>query len=197
MNVTSRLSAALLFGSLVVGCASEPSYVVLLKDPDGATGKVEVRGAKGRQLIEKAGDGADLDGSKAPYAVDAAKLRNDFGAAMAARPSPPEQFLLYFESGGAKLTAESAALFPRIVEIARNRAAADVSIVGHSDTVGAADKNRQLALIRARSVAEQLQAGGLKALAISIESHGESNLLVKTPDETPEPRNRRVEITIR
>jgi len=33
--------------------------------------------------------------------------------------------------------------------------------------------------------------------AVVVESHGKRNLLVPTPDETPEPRNRRVEITIR
>ena len=77
------------------------------------------------------------------------------------------------------------------------RPAVDISIIGHTDTVGAADQNRELALTRARAVAGLLTAGGLQALAISVESHGESNLLVKTPDETPEPRNRRVEITVR
>jgi hypothetical protein len=30
-----------------------------------------------------------------------------------------------------------------------------------------------------------------------VTSHGEGDLLVKTRDNTPEPRNRRVEITVR
>jgi outer membrane protein OmpA-like peptidoglycan-associated protein len=32
---------------------------------------------------------------------------------------------------------------------------------------------------------------------IEVASHGEADLLVHTPDETPEPRNRRVDITVR
>jgi peptidoglycan-associated lipoprotein len=32
---------------------------------------------------------------------------------------------------------------------------------------------------------------------VAVTSHGEAVLLVRTPDETYEPRNRRVEITIR
>ena len=32
---------------------------------------------------------------------------------------------------------------------------------------------------------------------LTVTSHGESNLLVRTPDNTPEARNRRVEVTIR
>jgi peptidoglycan-associated lipoprotein len=32
---------------------------------------------------------------------------------------------------------------------------------------------------------------------ITVVSHGERNLLIATPDNTPEPKNRRVEITVR
>ncbi len=73
----------------------------------------------------------------------------------------------------------------------------DVSIIGHSDTVGKAEANAALALKRAQAIGDLLKEKGLKVEALSIESHGESNLLVKTPDETPEPRNRRVEVSIR
>lgn len=189
-----------LFGLLTVGllagCASK-SYVALLESPDGSTGKVVVRGAKGEQVIDKAKSGAPLDGSAAPAPVPEDKLQRDFGAAMAARPPMPERFLLYFESGGSQLTAESAALLPKIVENAAKRPAVDVSIIGHTDTVGKADLNEALALKRAQAVAEMLAAKGLKAHALAVESHGERNLLVPTPDETAEPRNRRVEISLR
>jgi outer membrane protein OmpA-like peptidoglycan-associated protein len=38
---------------------------------------------------------------------------------------------------------------------------------------------------------------GLDPSTVEIISHGETDLLVKTADETPEPRNRRVEISVR
>jgi outer membrane protein OmpA-like peptidoglycan-associated protein len=38
---------------------------------------------------------------------------------------------------------------------------------------------------------------GLADAVMAIESHGERNLLVPTPDDTAEPGNRRVEITLR
>jgi outer membrane protein OmpA-like peptidoglycan-associated protein len=116
---------------------------------------------------------------------------------MAARPLPPERFLLYFESGGAVLTPASAALLPQVVAEAARRPGVDVSIIGHSDTVGKAEANAELALRRAQAIADQLREKGLQATALNVESHGEANLLVKTPDETPEPRNRRVEVSIR
>lgn len=182
--------------ALLAGCGSK-SYVVLLENPDGSTGSVVVKGSKGEQVIDQARQGAALDGSSKPAAVAEADIQRDFGSAMAARPQLPERFLLYFVSGGAQLTPESQALLPKIVASAAQRPAVDVSIIGHTDTVGRAEQNEELALKRALAIAEQIKAKGLKVHALSVESHGERNPLVKTADEVPEPRNRRVEISLR
>lgn len=197
-----RLAAAALAASLLAACATPPapsnlSYVTLLPSPDGSVGQVVVRGAAGEQLIDQARFGAPLDGSAPAAPVDAERLARDFGAAMAAQPQLPERFVLYFESGGARLTAESLALLPAIIASAARRATVDMSVIGHSDTVGRAELNAALSLQRAEAVAELLQGKGLKVEELIVESHGERNLLVHTPDETPEPRNRRVEISIR
>lgn len=182
--------------ALLAGCGGK-SYVVLLENPDGSTGSVVVKGSKGEQVIDQARQGAALDGSSKPAAVAEADIQRDFGTAMAARPQLPERFLLYFVSGGAQLTPESQALLPKIVASAAQRPAVDVSIIGHTDTVGRAEQNEELALKRAQTIAEQIKAKGLKVHALSVESHGERNPLVKTADEVPEPRNRRVEISLR
>jgi outer membrane protein OmpA-like peptidoglycan-associated protein len=50
---------------------------------------------------------------------------------------------------------------------------------------------------RATMVRALLGEAGLDPASIEVTSHGEAVLLVRTPDETYEPRNRRVEITIR
>ena len=189
---------SLLAALALAGCASSPkSYVVLLESPDGTTGQVAVKGRQGEQLLSKARDAAPLDGSSAPAPVDEAKFKRDFGDAIAARPALPEHFLLYFESGGTKLTAQSASQLDKIVDSASQRPAVDVSVIGHTDTAGKGALNETLALKRANAVADLLRQRGLKVLALTVESHGERNLLVKTPDNTPEPRNRRVEISIR
>jgi outer membrane protein OmpA-like peptidoglycan-associated protein len=191
-------TAPLLAVLLLSACASKPvSYVTLLESPDGSTGKVVVKGSKGEQVIDKARHAAPLDGATAAAPVNEEKFKQDFSVAMAARPLLPERFLLYFESGGAKLTAESEALLPKIIESTANRPGVDVSIIGHTDTVGKADVNEGLALKRAQAIADLIKAKGLKVEALSVESHGERNLLVATPDETPEPKNRRVEISLR
>jgi len=65
-------------------------------------------------------------------------------------------------------------------------------IKGHTDTVGSAEYNVGLSRRRARSIASWFRGHGLK-LAIAFEGLGESSPIVKTADETDEPRNRRVD----
>lgn len=196
MATTLRMLLAAGGLSLLAACGGK-SYVVLLENPDGSTGAVVVKGSRGEQLIERAGQGAATDGSTPPAPVAAADIERDFASAMAARPLLPERFLLYFESGGAQLTAASQALLPQIVAKAAQRPAVDVSIIGHTDSVGRAELNEELALKRAQAIAELIKSQGLQVHALSVESHGERNPLIKTADETAEPRNRRVEISLR
>jgi len=65
-------------------------------------------------------------------------------------------------------------------------------IKGHTDTVGPPEHNLELSRRRARSIATWLRGHGLK-IAIAYEGFGEHTPLVKTPDETAEPRNRRID----
>lgn len=193
-----RTLAILALAALLTACASGPgSYVVLLPSPDGSVGRVVVQGAQGEQVLTQARQGVALNGSGEPFDVSPEQLARDFGATLAARPALPEQFLLYFESGGSALTAQSLALLPHILERAQARTALDMSVIGHSDTQGKAEANEALALQRASAIAQQLRDLGLQEAVMTVESHGERNLLVPTPDEVAEPRNRRVEITLR
>ncbi len=202
MKFTSNaLFAALTLALLAVlaGCASKGSgsYVVLLREPDGNLGKVLVQSAQGEQVLTEVFKGTALDGTREPFFVLQEQLQRDFGAALAARPTLPEQFLLYFEAGGSELTAQSKADLQLVLQRTRARSSPDISVIGHTDTTGPAPANQALALRRATAIATQLRQLGLQNALIAVESHGESNLLVRTPDETAEPRNRRVEITIR
>jgi outer membrane protein OmpA-like peptidoglycan-associated protein len=68
-------------------------------------------------------------------------------------------------------------------------------IAGHSDTVGPAELNRNLSLGRARSIGAWFRKRGIR-IPIHYAGFGEDALLVGTPDETDEPRNRRAEYII-
>jgi outer membrane protein OmpA-like peptidoglycan-associated protein len=68
-------------------------------------------------------------------------------------------------------------------------------VAGHTDTVGTNEHNRSLSLNRARSLCGYFRKRGLR-VPIFYEGFGEEALLVGTPDETDEPRNRRAEYII-
>lgn len=196
MSTVRKLMLAVGVVWALAGCASK-SYIVLLENPQGGVGSVQITGKNGTQTIDRARYAADLDGAQAPQPVDPQRFDKDFAGVLAARPALPASYLLYFQSGGSELTEESRALLARILDDAKGRAAVDVSVIGHTDTVGSAEANEALGLQRAQGVADLLKSQGLQAQALRVESHGERNPLVSTPDETDEPRNRRVEVSVR
>ncbi len=65
-------------------------------------------------------------------------------------------------------------------------------IAGHTDTVGSVEHNLALSRRRARAIAAWFKGRGLK-VPVAFEGLGESAPLVKTADQTDEPRNRRVD----
>jgi outer membrane protein OmpA-like peptidoglycan-associated protein len=134
---------------------------------------------------------------KPPVTISEAEVQKLFGDALAARPPAPRQFLLYFVTGSSRLTRESETLLTNILASVTNRPAPDVTVIGHTDTVGAARANIQLGMSRATLIRERLITVGLDYRLISVVSHGEADLLVPTPDETDEARNRRVEVSVR
>jgi len=192
-SVLRTFCTFMLLSVLLGGCATK-SYVVLIPSPDGSVGEVVVKGEKGEQKLTKAGQAGSLDGRA--LQVEDKQVKEDFGEVMAALPKIPVRYLLYF-SAGTTLTNESESLIPKIIAEAKTRAAVDISIIGHTDTVFTDPYNNQLALKRAAKVSDRLVEKGLKANSLIIESHGKKNLLIQTPDNTWEPRNRRVEVSIR
>ena len=120
-----------------------------------------------------------------------------FGDALSALPAPPRRFTLHFRFDSDDLTDEARALVPEILRSVTARSVPDVVVVGHTDTAGTSASNFELGLKRASFVRSLLVEAGLETSAIEVISHGETDLLVQTPDDTPEPRNRRVEIAVR
>ena len=73
----------------------------------------------------------------------------------------------------------------------------DIVVVGHTDRVGSVADNDRLALRRADAFRKKLVQQGIPDDAIQAAGRGEREPLVSTADETPEARNRRVEILVR
>jgi outer membrane protein OmpA-like peptidoglycan-associated protein len=178
-----------------------PALIALLPDPETrVTGRVRVYNEFGS--IDLSTPRASLNTTATTAPGPAITLSEDevtrlFGEAMAGLPPAPRHFTLHFKFESDTLTDESAALIPAILDAVKALAVPEVMIVGHTDTMGDRKSNIALGLKRAMSVRGILVQAGLPPATVDLTSHGEGDLLVKTRDNTPEPRNRRVEITVR
>jgi len=201
---------AALAGALAVGCGPKrvvtPSgrtgetLVVLLQDADRTTGRASLFNPAGSADLIATRDSSLATPGQRPSPVTTMseqEVQRVFGAALAALPLAPVHFTLYFRFESDELTDESRALVPEILNIVKQRAVPEVLVVGHTDTMGAPKANIELGMNRATTVRNLLVLAGLDASTVEVASHGESNRLIQTPDETPEPRNRRVEISVR
>ena len=187
----------------LAACAAEPKNLfVLLPEDDGTVGSIAVSNAQGEQVLAAAGQATGLDAAGAapqePFSLEQDRITRLFGDVLDAQPEEPVKFLLYFRTGTATLTAESDAQIPDILAvIARRKVKPQISVVGHTDRVGRAEDNARLALGRAEAVREILFSYGIDESVVELSSHGENNPVVPTADEVAEPRNRRVEVTVR
>ena len=71
-----------------------------------------------------------------------------------------------------------------------NEFKARLYVAGYTDTVGTREYNQDLSDRRAMAIARWFTAHGLE-VRVCYQGFGEDALAVHTPDETPEPRNRR------
>lgn len=177
--------------------AAANTFVVLIPDDDGRVGAVVVGNTGGNRVLDQPNQRLDVAGSGAPVAVSEADIRRDFGDAIQARPPVPEQFTLFFRLGSTQLTEGSEADWAGVIERLKARQPLDLTVAGHTDTVGSQALNDRVAQQRADEIVRRLRASGVDFVGLSVIAFGERQLLVPTADNTNEPRNRRVEITAR
>jgi len=174
--------------------------IVLLTDSDTkSTGAAGVSNPLGSVDLAAERDAALVSSGRAPVLtkLSPADVQRIFGDALSALPPAPRRFTLFFRFESDELTDQSQALIPQILGAVKEHAVQDVVVVGHTDTMGTQQANYGLGLKRAMMIRNLLVAAGLDGSTIEATSVGELDLLVTTPDETPEPRNRRVDISVR
>jgi outer membrane protein OmpA-like peptidoglycan-associated protein len=174
--------------------------IVLLQDSDTkSTGAAGVSNPLGSVDLAAERDAALVSSGRAPVLtkLSPADVQRMFGDALSALPPAPRRFTLFFRFESDELTDQSQALIPQILGVVKEHAVQDVVVVGHTDTMGTQQANYGLGLKRAMMIRNLLVAAGLDGSTIEATSVGELDPLVTTPDETPEPRNRRVDISVR
>jgi outer membrane protein OmpA-like peptidoglycan-associated protein len=187
---------------LLTACSTAPkNRFVLMPDPDGKVGEIVVANKGGSQVLSKSFQETRVRDPNTvpsrPVVLEEGQVKEIFGAALAAQPEPPIRYILYFPDGSKNLTDDSLRLVPQILTTIQARKSKWIGVVGHTDRVGSRQDNYELSVSRAEAVKNILVSKGIDTGSIQVGSHGEDNTLIWTDDEVPEPRNRRVEVTIR
>jgi outer membrane protein OmpA-like peptidoglycan-associated protein len=213
-NACARVVIFLALAAFLVSCSPLPpqprpahletqitrnDQVILLPKADGAVGAVVVRQDDFEIVLDKAYDSAVIEGpgQVRQLVADPGATKETFATSLAALPSRPASYMVYFLKGEDELTAESKKAIEEMFSELAKRPAAEISVIGHTDTVGSIQFNDKLSLQRAERVRQLLMARGIVPGSISIAGRGEREPLIPTQDEVQEPRNRRVEIGVR
>lgn len=173
---------------------------MLLPDPaTSTTGAATVSNPQGSVTLAAERDAARVTTNNAPVltTLSEAEVQAIFGDALSALPPAPRSFTLFFRFESDELTEQSQALISDVLAAVKQHTVQDVIVIGHTDTMGTQRANYDLGLKRAMMVRSLLVSSGLNGASIQVTSVGELDPMVKTPDQTPEPRNRRVEIAVR
>ena len=211
MKSARRFNTWLLIAAAPIAAACGPKQIssparpgqdviVLLPDPaTGAVGASAVSNPHGSVVLDAEYEAALVTAGRAPVltTMNPADVKRTFGDALSALPPAPRSFTLFFRFESDELTEQSQALIPEVLAAVKAHAVQDVVVIGHTDTMGTQRANYALGLKRATMVRNLLVKSGLKGASIDVTSVGELDPMVRTPDNTPEPRNRRVEISVR
>jgi iron complex outermembrane receptor protein len=110
-------------------------------------------------------------------------------------PAPaPKSYLVFFDFNKSDLTPQAREIVDTAARNAETAKVTQLTVTGHTDTVGSDAYNMRLSRRRAESVASQLEKDGIAASEIEIVAKGKRDLLVPTADGVREPQNRRVQI---
>jgi outer membrane protein OmpA-like peptidoglycan-associated protein len=168
-----------------------------MPEPDGSVGRVEMKGAGGTRELDAAGLAVGFGPDGRPSPIGREEIRDRFGEAIEAAPEEPARFVLLFRSDSTRLASESRKVLPQIVEATKHRPVAEVMVIGRADRSGPHAYNDRLALARARLVRREIVRLGVDADRVEVIALGERKPIVPTKDGVREPKNRRVDVTVR
>jgi len=126
-----------------------------------------------------------------------APVHHALAVAASTDQAPSLNLNVVFRTGSAELTPAATSTLGRLGKALENPTLATYKfrIEGHTDTVGTPEQNKALSQARAEKVAAFLESQfGVSADRLEPVGLGEDGLLVPTPDQTAEPRNRRVHV---
>ncbi|HEU4681085.1 MAG TPA: OmpA family protein [Gemmatimonadales bacterium] len=194
----------LLAGSGSLGCARHAQRGLVIGAAGGAVvggiiGKVSGSTAKGAII------GAAVGGAAGAIIGDqmdrqAAELKQNVKGARVERVG--EGIQVTFESGllydfdSDVVKSEARNNLRELVRSLEKYPDSDLLILGHTDSVGTADYNKNLSVRRADAAAEYLISQGVRRTRVGTGGLGEEEPIFSNDDETGRRQNRRVEVAI-
>jgi outer membrane protein OmpA-like peptidoglycan-associated protein len=186
---------------IISGCATVKDTVVLVHDADGKVGRLTVTTKGGAKTLSVANTMVEVSGfgksPSDPKKIDQSQIDSLFTDSIKALPLEAVSFLFYFLSDSTELTAESKSLIPEVLSLVNKREFYEISIIGHTDTVGDDAYNMRLSSARAEAVRDALLSHGIPSAQMELRYHGKRDPIVPTGDNVREPRNRRVEVVVK
>ena len=180
----------------LAGCAPTREWYVVMPSQDGHRGSVVVV-RDGAETVLEGPYSSTRSGTSSVSTADAREVEEIFGAALRATPPRAVSLTLYFIENQDDFTEASRAECATIAAEMTRRPVPLITIVGHADATGSHAHNDALSLKRAERMRAELVKLGVDPSRITVEARGKREPLVPTPDNQPEPRNRRVEVEVR
>lgn len=198
---------SVVFTLSLVGCASTPTppatprtTVVLLPDEEGHVGAVDISTPGGSRRITTAWSSSVTGEAALPPSdvqiIGEAAVQSTYRAVLDAQPSKPKSFIFYFVLDKAILTGPSKAQLPELFAAIEARKPTEISIFGHTDSIGSDEFNLQLSARRAHAIEKILRKHDPTLGPIEIRYFGDQDPLIPTPPNAPERRNRRAEVVV-
>jgi OOP family OmpA-OmpF porin len=113
-----------------------------------------------------------------------------------APPPPSKAWMVFFDTNSTTLSQQSAMTVTEAANVAKSTPNSRVAVTGFTDTDGSPAYNQQLSLRRANAVKNALVSNGIAPQAVTVNGSGEAGLLIETPDQTKNEKNRRVQIVV-
>ncbi|HLY90400.1 MAG TPA: OmpA family protein [Acetobacteraceae bacterium] len=199
--ITSIIVAPLVLGSLPAFAQSNPSASQIINSLK-PSGNLVMGGTRGIRLAAPT-DGAQPSPPQAaakPAATPQTHVASSKPMAPAAASSasgPAVSLTVNFANGSADLTPDAIKSLDTLGQAlsSKDLAGYKFRIEGHTDTVGSPTYNKELSERRAEAVVDYIaKKFSVEPTRLQAVGMGEEGLLVQTPAQTPEPRNRRVQV---
>jgi OmpA-OmpF porin, OOP family len=204
---SSRLAIVFVLAGVVVAALyyymTPPSErVILLPQPDGTPSAVIVQSNTGAtSVLDRPYSVATISKKRiGSEQTDEATVKTRYKELFDALPARTRSYVLYFETGGTRLTSESEKLLQIVFNVMRDLKdlqASELIVIGHADEVGTDALNDALSRQRAASIVSLLKAKGIDTTHVAVVGRGSRDPLVPVRKGAAEAKNRRVEIRLK